>query len=346
MTNTSIRSHALRALVSAATVCISGYALAQTPPARPAAPKAAAPAPAPAVRAPVAPAPAAVTPVSASADDVVARVGSTDITAEQVRAFVATLDPREQAALLRDPAQLGQAVRIMIASQLALKEATEKKWDQQPNVVAALQKVRDNAVTQSYLQSVSVPPSSFPSDAEIEKAYDGAKSAFIVPRQFQLAQIFVSLAKDADKAAEDKAKKKLADVQAKLKQAGADFGAVASTESDDRDTAARKGEIGWIPESQIKPEIKTQVMGLAKNAISEPVKLDDGWHILKLVDTKASYTRPLTEVKEVLVQRLRAQQAEANYRGYLARLLEQNPPAINEIALSKAFADPAHAATR
>lgn len=60
---------------------------------------------------------------------------------------------------------------------------------------------------------------------------------------------------------------------------------------------------------------------------------------MKLVDTKASYTRPLSEVHDALVERLRAQQADANRRGYVANLVKNNPPAINEIALTKVFGE-------
>jgi peptidylprolyl isomerase len=75
-------------------------------------------------------------------------------------------------------------------------------------------------------------------------------------------------------------------------------------------------------------------MELAKNTASEPIKLDDGWHILKLIDTKAAYTRTLPEVHDVLVQQLRNERAMALRRAYLADLLKQHPPVINELALS------------
>ncbi len=354
--NGDTRNRRLEIALSAMILLVSSPGFAQAPnPQRPAQPPAAVrpAAPAPAARAPTAPQapPAAPAPTTALAPavpsgEVIARVGSTDVTTDEVRSFMATLAPREQVAIARDPALLSQAVRIMLANQLVLKEALAKKWEQQPAVAAQLRQIQSNAITESYLQSVSTPPASFPDTADLEKAYDANKTSFVVPRQFQISQVFVALSKDADKAAEDKAKKKLAEIQGKLRQPGADFSAIARTESDDPETAARGGEIGLIPESQLRPEIKSQVMGMMPNAISEPIKLDDGWHIVKLLETKASYTRPLTEVRELLVQRLRAQQAEAMRRAYLAKVLEQTPPAINEIALSKMLGEGSSLLTR
>ncbi len=105
----------------------------------------------------------------------------------------------------------------MLANQLVLKEALTKKWEDQPAVAAQLKRVRETAIVESYLQSVSTAPEGFPTDGELEKAYEANKAAFLVPRQFQVAQIFISLPADADKSAADKANKKVADVQAKLK---------------------------------------------------------------------------------------------------------------------------------
>lgn len=269
--------------------------------------------------------------------EVVAHAATGNITASQVRDFIATLDAREQNAILRDPALMGQAVRLMIANQMALKEAEDKKWDQQPAVNEKLKQIRDRAVSEMYLQVVSAPPAAYPNDSEVEKTYEANKAAFLVPRQFKIAQIFLALPKDADDAVTQNARKKLADTLSKLKQSGADFGAIARAQSDDMDSASRGGELGWVADAQIRPEIKSQIEGLQVDAIGDPLKLDDGWHIIKLLETKASVTRPLSEVRAVLVQRMRTQMAEANRRAYLGKILEQSPPAINEIALSKAF---------
>jgi parvulin-like peptidyl-prolyl isomerase len=300
-----------------------------------------APARAPAPPPQAAPAPTQRPPESAgNGGEVIARVGTSDVTADEVRAVVATLDARQQAALAHDPALLSQAVRTMLANRLVLKEARGKKWDQQPGVAAQLERARENLLAELYLQSVTTPPDSFPSEAEIKAVYDANATAFLVPRQFQLAQITIAVAKDADKAAEDKARKKLDEVVRKLKQPGANFAALAKSDSDDGDSAEKGGEIGWLTEAQLRPEIRGQIVGLAKSAFTESVRLDDGWHILKLLDTQASHARPLAEVRDALVQRIRAERTDANRRAYVTELFKQSPPIINELALSKLLGAP------
>jgi parvulin-like peptidyl-prolyl cis-trans isomerase-like protein len=330
MTNQTSRraSQLLVATCAAAMLCLPIAVRAQTaPPQRAAVPPVK---PKPAVQAPAAQGPATQGLASSGGSDVVARVGNSNISAEELRAYIGALAPREQAALAKDPALLSQAVRMLLANRLVLQEVVAKKWDQQPNVATQLDRIRENAVVELYMQSVSTPPENFPSDEDLQKVYEANRAALLMPRQFQLAQIFVAVPKDADKPAEDKAKKNLDDILAKLKAPGADFAALARTEGDAKDAS----DLGWLPETQIRPEIKAQVMGLAKNSVSEPLRLDDGWHVLKLIDTKAAYTRTLPEVREQIVQQMRSERANQMRRAYLAELLKQNPPVLNEFALS------------
>jgi len=272
---------------------------------------------------------------SAIGGETIARVGTAEIKEDELRAVIAALGEREQAALTRDPALLSQVVRQLLANQLVLKEALAKRWEERPDVVQQLRRAREASIAESFLRSVSQPPADFPEDSMIQNAYDANRSAFLVPRQFLIAQIFVALPADADKTVAAKASKKIADIQLKLKQPNADFAAIAGAESDAKEASDHGGEIGWVSEAQLRPEIRTLVLGLAKNAVSEVAKLDDGWHFVKLIDTKAAYTRPLDEVRAELVVRLRNEQAAAMRRNYMAELLKRTPLAINELALAR-----------
>lgn len=320
-------------LAGALHAAASSPALAQTRnPPQPAAPRAT---PVPAAPAAAQPAPAAQDNAAVKGGEIIARVGDSDVTAEEVRATIQLLDARQQAAMARDPALLSQTVRAILANRLVLKEAAAKKWDQQPAVVTQLARARDTLIVESYLQSVTALGDSYPSEADIKSVYEANASAFLVPRRFRLAQIVVNLAKDADKAAEDTARKKLDDIVRKIKQPGEEFGPIAKASSDDAATAGREGEIGWVAEPDMRVEIRGQVTGLPKSGIADPIRLEDGWHVLKLLDTEASHTRPLADVREALVQRMRGERIEANRRAYVAELLKQTPPVVNEIALSR-----------
>jgi parvulin-like peptidyl-prolyl isomerase len=278
----------------------------------------------------------AADPSQATSDSgVIARIGDTEVKFDEMRASIESLDAREQAALARDPSLLNQVVRTFLVRRVVLKEALAKKWDQESAVAAQIRRARDNTIVETYLQSVSKPLDTYPTDAEVQSAYESRKTQLLVPKQFRLAQIFIALPKTADKTTTEKAQSKLDAVKKSLHQSGADFAAIAKANSEEPESASRGGEIGWLAENQVQPEVRPQVTSLSKNATSEPIRLEDGWHILKVLEIKEAYSPTLDEVRSQLVQQLRNEKTQSNSQAYLAKMLQQSPVAINELALSK-----------
>lgn len=270
--------------------------------------------------------------------EVIGRMSGIDVSSDEIRAYIETLGAQERAALAKEPTALAQVVRGYLARRAVLKEAQAKKWDQQPMIKAQLDRAREQALIELYLESVSRPPDGFPSDGEVLRAYDANKAAFEAPGQFRLAQIYVAAAKGADKETEANARRKVDAIAQKLKQKGAEFAAVARTDSEEKQSAPQGGEIGWLTEEQMVPGIRSAVTALAKDGVGNPIRLDDGWHIIKLLETKPASVSPLAEVRESIVAQLRAERSRANRQAYLAKLLEQNPPTVNELALPKVMA--------
>lgn len=271
----------------------------------------------------------------ASDPNVIAKVGESEVRADDIRPFLEKLSVGDQLALSKNPAALNEFVRGLIVQQLVFKEAISKKWDQQPQVVAAIEKLRQQAITQSYLQSVAEPSPDFPSAVELQAAYDQLKkaNALQVPKQYHLSQVYIACPKGADKALEDKAQSRV-DAAVKAAKAG-DFAAVAKAQSDDAASAQRGGDLGFLPESQIQPEIRSAVASLSKGGTTDPIRLGDGWHIVRLTEVKEPYTASLDDVKGSLTNELRNQKAQLLGKAYLAKLIQQNPVTLNEIAVSK-----------
>ncbi|MGL4399442.1 MAG: peptidylprolyl isomerase [Luteolibacter sp.] len=260
---------------------------------------------------------------------VLGKAGDIEITSGEIREIIAGLDAEQQDALAKDPAALGQFVRALLVQRLVLKQALDQKWDQDPAVITKLVRAREAALTESYLQNASIPESGYPTEAELTDAYEASKSKLIIPRSYKLAQVYV---------ATDKAK--LDSVQKQLKAKHADFAAIARATSEEATSAARGGEIGWLTEDQIQPEIRAKLPDLTKGSVTEPIKLQDGWHILKLLDVREPRTPALDEIRDNFVTQLRADRSRIKRQEYLADLLKEHPLAINEIELTKTAAKP------
>ena len=273
-------------------------------------------------------------PVKADAT-VIAKVGESEVKADDIKPLIEKLPLRDQLLLSKDPAALNKLVRELIVQQLVFKEALSKKWEQQPEVAAQLERIRQQSITQSYLQSLAVPPADYPSQADLEAAYAALKknNALQVPKQYHLAQIYIACPKGADKTWEEKAQSKLDTVQKALKSG--DFNSVAKSQSEDPASAQRGGDLGSLGETQLQPEIRTAVSSLSKNGTTDPIRMNDGWHIIRVLEVKEPYTATLDEVKIPLTNELRKEKAQIMAKAYLSKLLQQNPVTLNEIEVAK-----------
>ena len=268
---------------------------------------------------------AAATPALAS-DPVVARAGDKEITASQIQPYLAKVSPVERDALLQNPAALSRAVRTILLQRQLLDEAKSAEWEKKPETQALLARVRDAAIAESFLESVTAIPPDYPSDAEITALYDARKDSLRLPTQYRLAQIFIA-------SAEDKAKAKSeAGALAKQVKSG-DFAALAKANSDEPVSAAKGGEVGWLAEDSIQPAIRKALSGAGKDAIAGPIELGDGFYFVKILDLREPRTATLDEVRPQLIAALRQERAALNRQAYLERLQAKAPVTLNEIAL-------------
>ena len=266
-------------------------------------------------------------------DAVIARVGDNEIKIEQIKPFLTGLTAEEKAALESNPALLSQTVRTLILQQILFKEAIASGWDKSPEVIAQLDRLRQGAVAESYIQSIAKVPEGYPSDAEVQSAYDARKDSLLVPKQLRLAQIYIS-APQGDKDADEKAKARIEAVAKSLKASGSDFAAIARDQSEERESASRGGEVGLIAESSIQPEIRAKVSSLPKGGTTDPIRLGDGWYVVRVLDVKDAHTATLPEIRDRLVAALRADRIRQNREAYLAKLQQQNPVALDELGLT------------
>lgn len=265
-------------------------------------------------------------------DPVIGSIGGVELREREVLESLGGLGTMDKEALANEPATLGKLVRSMLVQRVIYQEALEKKWDVEPAIQPLLKSTREAAITDSYLKSLCRPPEGYPSESELRTAYAASREALTVPRSYRLAQIFIAAPEEG---AEKTAKARLEAILKRLKAAEADFGQVAREMSEEKESAARDGEIGWLSEKQIQPEILAALPKLRLNVVSEPVRLKDGWHILKVLDAREPFTPIFDQMRVQLAQRLRAEKIRADMQAYVAETLQKHPVAINEVALSK-----------
>ncbi len=97
-----------------------------------------------------------------------------------------------------------------------------------------------------------------------------------------------------------------------LKQArsGADFAALAKKYSEDDGSKANGGDLDYFSKGRMVPEFETAAFAMQPGQISDLVKSQFGFHIIKVVDKKPAGTRSLAEARPQIEQTLAAQRVE------------------------------------
>jgi hypothetical protein len=272
------------------------------------------------------------------AGEVVVKMGGIELTLADARKLLEKQTPEVRAQLVASPAAMEKAIRAEIMRRAVLAEAASKHWEQRPEVADLLERAREQVIVGSYVSSLTRPAADYPSEQEIKAAYEANKAALAAPVQYHVAQIYLVLPEGADKATTAAIERKAAELAKTAHEKGADFAALARKSSEHRETAANGGDMGWLSEDRIAPEMRSVIAALAPGEVSGPIKLSQGWHILKLLERKDAAPRSLDEVRDTLVQALRRKKAQENEAQYLQELASKTPLAVNGIALGKLVA--------
>jgi peptidylprolyl isomerase len=264
-------------------------------------------------------------------DEVVAKLGTVEMRASEVRRLIAAQDAETRAQVEKSPELLARLVRTEVFRRALLAEAKAKGWDKRAGVAEQLERAREQALVASYMNEIARPPASYPSEDELKSAYQDLQGELRAPRQLRLAQIFIADPAPGTAAA----KRRMAELARRAREPGADFAALARAESEHKASARANGDAGWMVETELVPEIRVAIAGLEGGEIAGPVRTAAGWHLVKLVEVKAGAVRPFGEARETLVQILRVRRARENERAYLDRLAAGQSLAVNEIALAR-----------
>lgn len=150
---------------------------------------------------------------------------------------------------------------------------------------------------------------------EVRRFFDENKERFLESAEVELGHIFIKIKEGQSRLEAGIEARKIA---RQLKN-GADFSSLAKEYSDG--TNARKGgRLGFLKLAELNPEFEQALSGLKIGETTALIKMEDGFHLLKLEGRKSPRQMELEEVRGRIEALLFARNAEARYRAYLAEL--------------------------
>lgn len=153
-------------------------------------------------------------------------------------------------------------------------------------------------------------------DDALKAYYQDNKDQFTESEQRQASHILIRI---DGKTNAEQALKKIQDIRKQL-VAGAKFSDLAKKYSQDPGSAKLGGDLGLFQQGMMVPAFDKAVFSMKLNEISEPVKTNFGYHLIKLTKIEPKRTKSFAEVKADVEGMYRKKQAEKQYFDLLDKL--------------------------
>ncbi len=165
--------------------------------------------------------------------------------------------------------------------------------------------------------------------ADVQRYYDQNIEQFSTPEQVRASHILFKT--EGKNEAEVRAK---AEAVLKEAQAGTDFAELAKKYSEDDANAKNGGDLDYFGRGRMVPEFEQAVFAMQPGQMSDLVKTQYGFHIIRLTDKKAATTRPLAEVQGQIQDQLAFERAQAQVQQTATRLASEikKPADLDEAA--------------
>ena len=214
---------------------------------------------------------------------VLAKIDGVEITDEDMRLALEDVGPGLPQQL-QGKARDGYLMDYLIDSKLVAKKAEAEKLADTPEFKKRLEFMREKALMETELSRIAKTAAT---EDAIKKTYEEAKAKQKPEDEVRAKHILVEK--------EDEAR----DVVKRLK-AGEDFTKVAKDVS--KDPGSEGGDLGWFSKERMVPEFSDAAFKLAPGQLSDPVKSQFGWHVIKVEEKRQKPFPTLEQVKDQVLR--------------------------------------------
>ena len=246
-------------------------------------------------------------------DKILAVVNGKEITGEDYNLFMQSMDPQLAQYFMAGDHQK-EIIDELIYQQLLYLDAKERELDKQEEFVNVLNKTEESLLKTyaigKLLEDVEV------TEEELETFYKENSDKFDVPSGIQASHILIE--------EEDLAK----ELYEKIKN-GEEFEKLAE-ENSTCPSSQRGGDLGMFYPGQMVPEFDEAAFAMEVGEISEPVKTQFGYHIIKVTDKTEEKQNTLADVKTQVRDEVKRLKEQTAYLDKIKELSEKFDVQITE----------------
>jgi peptidyl-prolyl cis-trans isomerase D len=135
----------------------------------------------------------------------------------------------------------------------------------------------------------------------VDNYYTANKAEFSKPEEIRASHILIKF-QNGDGASEASALEKIKKIKESLR--GSDFATIAKKESQDEGSKIKGGDLGFFSKGRMVPEFEQVAFAAQLNAISEPIRSQFGYHLIKVTDRKAGSEKSLEQARPEIAKKL------------------------------------------
>lgn len=144
---------------------------------------------------------------------------------------------------------------------------------------------------------------------EIKAAYEKNTKNFVTQEERRASHILIQVPADAPEAELKAARAKIDAILQQVKRNPADFAKLAREHSQDPGSGPKGGDLGFFPRGAMVKPFEDAVFSLKENQVSDVVRSEFGFHIIRLTGIKPGKVRSLDEARDSIAAELKLQAA-------------------------------------
>ena len=171
-------------------------------------------------------------------------------------------------------------------------------------------------------------------EEELLAHFEKKKESLITQEQRKASHILIQVAAGADEEAVNQARTQAGQLLEQIRNGG-DFAELAEKHSDDPGSAAQGGDLGFFARGVMVPEFDRTVFSMEPGDVSEPVRTQFGFHVIKLTEVRGGDVPELDDVREELIAELTQRDVSDLYYDQfeqLSNISYENPDSLDAAA--------------
>ena len=186
--------------------------------------------------------------------------------------------------------------------------------------------IKKNVYIDEYLKKKGIRNPEVP-EADIKEYYEKHKDNFKRKESVRVSHILIKVANDAKPEEKELSRKKIEKIRQEILE-GKDFAGMTKEHSDCERSSSQGGDLGYLERGHMLEEFDKVAFALKKGELSDIVRTEFGYHIIKIVDKKPEGIVPYDEAKDFIGKYLQEGIAKKKLASHIDGLKERAKIAI------------------